>query len=84
MIYKIYIDENNLFIAQDANYFKDCFGWTNKSIVYDTGIKRDCIYCDEEHLEKCKKKLLKSLIKEQADIVKEANSKLQTLKQIIL
>lgn len=81
-IFELYIDNEGKFIIEENPNFQNSFDWLNKTIPYSSYRQTYIIYCDETHLEKCKKKLLKYYIKEQEDIIKNAETKLKFYESI--
>lgn len=71
---------NELTIEKARDNFIDTFDWINKEVFY--GSKGIGIYCDEEHIECCKNKLMLELIKEQEEVIKKATKRLNRLKEI--
>lgn len=74
---------NNELIVTERNNFEDNFDWLNKNIVYNIATGNPSIYCDEEHLEACKNKLINSLIQEHEEKIKEENNKIDKLKMLL-
>lgn len=68
----------------DKKYFEDSWivrGWLNKDVVH-RGSETRVMYCTEDKLESSKNKMVNYLIKEQKDIIRDANKVLEKLQSI--
>ena len=68
----------------DKKYFEDSWivrGWLNKDVIY-RGAETRVMYCTEGKLVSFKNKIVNYLIKEQKDIIKDANKILEKLQNI--